>query len=50
MRVIFACDKEESDEYELPNDTTHDELQEEAYQWLRDNVHAFYEVLDYEEE
>ena len=46
MKVIFYCSRDESDEYEFPDNTSDAELQEAADQWVADNVGGGYEILD----
>lgn len=49
MRVIFYADREESDIVELPDNTTEEELNTKALDWLQSEVSACYEILDEKE-
>lgn len=49
MKVVFYCSSDESDEYEFPDDTSEEELQEAADQWVTDNVGGGYEIIDDDE-
>ena len=49
MKVVFYCSRDESDEYEFPDDTSEEELQEAADQWVVDNVGGGYEIIDDDE-
>ena len=46
MKVIFYCNKDESCEYEFPNNTSEIELQEAADEWVANNVCGGYEIID----
>ena len=51
MKVKFFVWSEESDVYEFPDDTTNEELETAANDWVADNIGAGYEiVLDDEDE
>lgn len=51
MKVKFFVWSEESDVYEFPDDTTNEELETAASDWVVDNIGAGYEiVLDDEDE
>ena len=49
MKVVFYCSRDESDEYEFPDDISDEELQEAADQWVSDNVSGGYEITDADE-
>ena len=49
MKVIFYCSRDESSEYEFPDNTSEIELQEAADQWVADNVCGGYEIIDDDE-
>lgn len=50
MKVVFYCSRDESSEYEFPDNTSDAELQEAADQWVSDNVCGGYEILDDDDE
>jgi hypothetical protein len=51
MKVVFyIATVDESDEYEFPDDTSEIELQDAADQWVCDNVSAYYEIIDDDED
>ena len=49
MKVVFYCSRDESGEYEFPDDTSEEVLQEAADQWVTDNVGGGYEIIDDDE-
>ena len=46
MKVRFYVSEDESDVYEFPDDMTNEELDDAAFDWLDNNVAAYYEILD----
>jgi hypothetical protein len=49
MKVVFYCSRNESDEYEFPDNISDAELQGAADQWVSDNVCGRYEIIDDDE-
>lgn len=50
MKVVFGCNWDQSDEYEFPDNTSEIDLQEAADEWVRDNVGAYFEIIEDEED
>lgn len=50
MKVIFYPDDVESGIYNVPDDTTEDELSDMACEWVADNVSGFWTVIEGDEE
>ena len=48
MKVVFYVVQDESDVYEFPDNMTDDELRDKAFEWLDNNVGAYYEIVDEE--
>jgi hypothetical protein len=47
MKVVFyIATVDESDEYEFPDDSSEEELQEAADQWVCDNIRGYYEIIE----
>lgn len=49
MKVVFYVSRDESDVYEYPDDVTDEELETAAFEWMDNNVAAYFEVVDDEE-
>ena len=45
-RVVFYVSQDESDVYEYPDDVTDEELEAAAFEWMDNNVAAYFEVID----
>ena len=50
MKVRFYVLSDESDIYEVPDNTKHDELVEEALDWLNNNADFGYEIVTDEDD
>ena len=50
MKVVFGCSRDESDIYDFPDDISEIDLQEAADEWARDNVGAYFEIIEDEED
>lgn len=46
MKVVFYPDGIESDVIEVPDDTSDDELDDMACDWVADNVAGFWDVIE----
>ncbi len=47
MKVVFyIATVDESDEYEFPDDSSEEELQEAADQWVCDNIRGYFEIIE----
>lgn len=49
-KVVFYVTREESDVYKYPDDVTEEELEHDAFEWLCDNVAAWFDIIDEDEE
>lgn len=45
-RIVFYCSRDESDVYEYPDNVSDEQLTEDAYQWVCDNVDGYWEEVD----
>lgn len=46
MKVIFYPDYMESDVYEVPDDTSEEDLNEMAYDWINNNVGGLWKAVE----
>ena len=49
-KVVFYVSRDESDVYEYPDDVTDIELESDAYEWMTNNVGAYFEVIEEDED
>lgn len=50
MKVRFYVLQEESDVYDFPDDTSLAELENEAFDWMNNNVAPYYEMAEDDDE
>ena len=50
MKVMFYCNREESDVYDYPDYITHGELMDDAAEWVADNVPGYYMMVNERDE
>lgn len=49
-KVKFYVSQDESDVYEYPDNVSEEELETDAFFWMDNNVSAYYEIIDEDDE
>lgn len=45
-KIVFYCNHDKSSVYEYPDKVTDEQLDEDAYDWVENNVEGYWEEVD----